>query len=67
MITAYYFQQASGDLTVSKKPALPNGDIILEEYKWGPITLWFVKDDHFTADEREAACADFEITLVEEV
>jgi hypothetical protein len=42
-------------VTVSKKPALPKGDFGITEWIWGPTVLWFVDDDEFTADERQAA------------
>ena len=44
-----------GGITVSKTPALPEGDFGLTEYIWGPSALWFVDSDRFTADERQAA------------
>lgn len=44
-----------GGLTVSKNVRLPEGEFQLDSYKWGSVTLWFVHDDNFTADERQQA------------
>lgn len=58
--TAYFHQrQATKEVpcgwTVSRKESLPSGDFRITEYRWGPISLWFVDADEFTADERQAA------------
>ena len=48
-----------GGLTVSKNIRLPDGEFQLNSFTWatadGPVRLWFVAVDNFTADEREAA------------
>lgn len=41
--------------TVSKHKKLPKGNFRVTEYKWGEAPLWFVDQDEFTADERQAA------------
>ncbi len=46
-------------ITVSKKPKLPRGDFGITEYSWGPLTLWFVDKDRFSADERHAVAVSF--------
>ena len=47
--------ETPGGITVSKSRRLPAGDFGITEYIWGPIALWFVDSDRFTADERQAA------------
>lgn len=42
-------------ITVSKRHELPSGEFGITEYTWGNVSLWFVDDDHFTADERQFA------------
>ena len=55
---AYFFER-QGDaiteagMTVSKNPALPDGDFQIDEFTWPDATLWFVASDKFTADERQ--------------
>lgn len=48
-------------ITVSKRDSLPSGDFQITEYVWKNVwenvTLWFVDQDKFTADEREEAKA----------
>lgn len=55
----FYERAAHGDcpsgLTVSKSPTLPDGDFRITEHIWPNVTLWFIADDNFTADEREEA------------
>jgi len=56
----YYFaRQADGQnpagVTVSKTPALPDGDFQIVEYLWPDAVLWFIADHAFTADERREA------------
>ena len=43
-----------GGLTVSKNLHLPDVFQITEAI-WGDVRLWFVTQDNFTADDREAA------------
>ena len=62
MSQVYYFQRGVTDdceagLTVTRQSKLPDGDFIIDEYCWGDFKLWFVADDDFTADEREACRA----------
>lgn len=45
--------------TVSRSANLPTGDFVINEYSWGPVTLWFVQDDEFTDDERQVAYRAF--------
>lgn len=45
--------------TVSKNPKLPDGDFRIVEYSWLNDSLWFVGEDNFTADERQAAYMAF--------
>lgn len=58
-MTYHFFLRKTGGVTVSKKPKLPEGDFYTTEYTWHGsgifCVLWFVKDDKFTAAEREAA------------
>jgi hypothetical protein len=44
-----------GGVTVSRSKELPAGDFGITEYFWGDTSLWFVDDDNFTDDERQAA------------
>ena len=58
--TIYFFLRMPSDndpggYTVTKKPALPIGDFRITEFNWPDMTLWFIDDDKFTADEREGA------------
>lgn len=46
---------APDGVTVSKTKLLPDGDFRLDEYSWGMISLWFVRDHKFTRKERQAA------------
>lgn len=39
-------------LTISKKAELPE-EFLCTEYIWGEISLWFVDEDQFTAEERQ--------------
>lgn len=60
----YFYPRAATDtvpagMTVSKQSTIPKGDFRITEYSWGPHTLWFVDDDKFTADERQAALEGF--------
>jgi len=61
----YYFfaRQAKGNapagFTVSKHGKLPPGAFYLTQYTWGSVSLWFVDDDCFTADERQKAVEQF--------
>lgn len=59
-MNAYFFERlaapdAPGGITVSKQHKLPDGYFAIEEFTWGSVSLWFVAEDHFTADERQAA------------
>lgn len=62
-----YEREAIGDdpagLTIARGE-LPAGDFMLTEFCWGETVLWFVAEDHFTADERELVyrtlCGDSE-------
>ena len=65
----FYFFSRYGEnpgITVSKKATLPSGDFEMTEYifqRFGYVSLWFVDDDEFTANERERAykqCLDGE-------
>lgn len=57
----FYRNAHHGDpagVTVSKKPELPDGEFQLTEYVWqshGYVSLWFIDDDKFTANQRNAA------------
>ena len=56
----YFFHRHEDDdnpagITVSKRPQLPAGEFDLTEWKWGPVVLWFLDDDKFTANERQEA------------
>lgn len=55
-------------LTISKNPELPKGLFELDEYHWevGDITLWFLAQDEFTADEREFAYRKALTIVIEE-
>lgn len=61
MIDSLYFHQRQpsdgdpGGVTVSKTESLPDGDFRITEFCWPGVTLWFIDDQNFTADEREAA------------
>jgi hypothetical protein len=44
-----------GGVTVSKSKQLPDGDFRITEYRWPDVVLWFVDQDKFTPDERQAA------------
>lgn len=60
----FHYRAAAGPdepagITVSKKRNLPEGDFRITEYIWGAVTLWFVNDDKFTPDERQAAYEAF--------
>lgn len=48
-------RDAPAGITVSRNKKLPDGDFGLTEYHWGPVSLWFVDDDEFSADERQDA------------
>lgn len=54
-----YPRMATGNspsgITISKCRPLPSGDFGITEYSWGSLSLWFVDDDEFTADERQIA------------
>lgn len=43
-----------GGMTVSKTAEVPSGDYGFTEFTWHDITLWFIDEHEFTADEREA-------------
>jgi hypothetical protein len=64
-MTACYFHYRLAELgkpagvTVSKRSILPCGDFGITEWLWGPTVLWFVDDDEFTDDERQAAYEAF--------
>lgn len=61
----FYFHTrvAHGDTpagtTVSKRPLPKVGDFGITEWSWGELSLWFVDDDKFTADQRQAAYESF--------
>lgn len=52
--------------TISKTEALPEGDFRVTEFTWGNFTLWFIDQQEFTADERQAAYLGFLHTLDQE-
>lgn len=58
-----FFRAAEGGnpagITVSKRETLPDGDFRLTEHCWGAVSLWFMDQDKFTADERQAAYERF--------
>ena len=60
-MTDFWFHPriADGDIpagiTVSRQAKLPEDEFLVTEYRWGDVALWFVDDDEFTADERQAA------------
>ena len=45
----------TGDITVSKTDKLPDGEFHIDEYIWGDVTLWFIREQDFTEAERQAA------------
>ncbi len=58
-MNAYFFERQTdgrnpAGVTVSKAEKLPGGDFQLTEFTWPDCTLWFLDDDDFTEDEREA-------------
>lgn len=63
---AYLFYRLGTDTipqgwTVSKRQTLPKGDFSITPYKWCNYTLWFVDEDNFTADERQAVFYEYMI------
>lgn len=60
MKKVYFFERIEtpihpAGITVTKKPDLPKGNFRITEYCWGSVALWFVDDDNFNSDERQAA------------
>ncbi len=55
MIFYYHPWRDGGYVTVSKREELPEGDFEITEFKWNRTVLWFLDDDNFTDDERQAA------------
>ena len=60
MIGVYFYPRKAyrGDpagITVSKRSMLPDGEFGITEYAWGNVSLWFVNEDEFSADERQSA------------
>ena len=56
----FYFERYAdgtnpGGVTVSKRKELPGGDFIVKLSTWPDVTLWFLKDDQFSEEERELA------------
>ena len=56
----YYFErQEDGDnpagVTVSKTEKLPEGNFQVDEFCWHDAALWFITDQSFSANERQAA------------
>ena len=64
----YFERQEDGPnpagVTVSKSDELPDGDFEITEYVWGVTSLWFINDDHFSADERQGCFQAIEKGLV---
>ena len=59
-INFYFFDRKEepgkpAGVTVSKRRTLPEGDFEITEYGWSRMSLWFVDEDEFTADERQVA------------
>lgn len=60
----YYFPRRANPglaaiIIVSKTEPLPDGYFRLVEHTWGPVSLWFIERQNFTADERQAAYCGF--------
>ena len=59
----FHNRRVSGDVpagvTVSRREKLPEGNFRITEYSWGPLSLWFVDSDKFTAKQRHAAYKAF--------
>lgn len=51
--------------TVSKHATLPRGDFQIDEFEWGPCSLWFITADAFSADERQEAYLEFVIHVAD--
>lgn len=60
-MAGYYFHKRISDsetpagFTVTKSPELPEGNFRITEYSWPDLTLWFLDEDEFNADERQEA------------
>ena len=50
----FYFTRTNG-ITVSKTAELPAGYFFVDEFHWGPVSLGFIREQNFTADERQDA------------
>jgi len=60
----YYFERQahgtdSAGVTVSKTETLPSGDFQVDEFCWPDVSLWFIADQSFSADERQEAYRRF--------
>jgi len=70
-MSTFYFYEREEDggvpagLTVSKRENLPDGDFRITEHTWPSLTLWFLDDDEFSADEREGAYRAFLVRAME--
>lgn len=53
--------------TVSKTGSLPDGQFRITEYTWRTVSLWFINQQNFTADERQYAHCEFHGMCSDEV